>query len=228
MRKTHLRKIPNTSRTEYATCHVADVCPSTGEVRKRLTAQGYADESTWARGQAWAVLGYAQTYVWTKDRVFLETACGLADHFIARMEDSPACVEEGRAGRYVPLWDFDAPADEAAPLRDSSAGMIAANGLLILANALAALGEDDAKRYLGYAMKIVADTIALCFAHDGAKLVTDGAKVMTKGDVFEGILKRATANYNANWSEKWFDHGLVYGDYYFLEFGNRLLQMGYV
>ncbi len=28
--------------------------PETGEVRKRQTAQGYADESAWARGQAWA------------------------------------------------------------------------------------------------------------------------------------------------------------------------------
>ena len=78
--------------------------------------------------------------------MFLETACGLAEHFIARLEVAPASVEVqvkgGKAGRYVPLWDFDAPIDENDPLRDSSAGMIAANGLLIISNCLMLILSD--------------------------------------------------------------------------------------
>lgn len=241
---THITRAGSASGAKYpelSTCHVANMCPRTGDIVQRLTAQGYSDTSTWARGQAWAMLGFAQTYVWTKEVEFLRTACGLTEHFASRLRSAPACVEVVRngvkTGRYVPLWDFDAPVDEKDPLRDSSAGMIAANGMLVLSNALVSIGEfDDAQRYLELALAIVQDTIALCYANDSLKLqlkkteagsfeveaVADNAE-----ESFEGLLKRATANYNENWTDKYFNHGLVYGDYYFLEFGNRLLQQGY-
>ncbi|PNH28598.1 hypothetical protein VD0004_g435 [Verticillium dahliae] len=115
-------------------------------VAQRNLQAASPDTSTWSRGQAWAVLGYAQTYAWTRDAVFLAAACGLAEHFLARLDGAPPAVGEavggGRtAGRYVPLSDFDAPLEddgEGRPLRDTSAGVIAANGLLVLAQALAA------------------------------------------------------------------------------------------
>ena len=245
VRKTHLREVTpskGSKRPQYATCHVANLCPETGEIRQRLTAQGFSDSSTWARGQAWAIMGYAQTYSWTKDPVFLETACGLAEHFIDRMETAPQCVEieqadGGKTGRYVPLWDFDAPIDEKNPLRDSSAGVIAANGMLLMYSAMMASGNStDGLRFFQYAMKIVKDTLELCYATDELKLVLRGT---ANGDVeavaesanasvpsFDAILMKATANFNENWTDKYYDHGLVYGDYYLLEFGNRLLQMG--
>lgn len=246
MRKTHLRRESFGTQSkypEYSTCHVADVCPETGNVLRRLTAQGYSDISTWARGQAWGILGYAQTYSWTKEYIFLETACGLAEHFIARLETAPASVEvqgkDGKAGRYVPLWDFDAPIDENDPLRDSSAGMIAANGLLIISNCLMSIGEvADAQRYLKYAMAIVRDTIALCYPENALDFKLDKERETefkvtvrtvagSRDASFDAILKRSTANFNGNWTDKYYNHGLVYADYYFLEFGNRLLQMGY-
>ena len=224
----------------FSTCHVANLCSDTGRTRQTLTAQGYSDTSTWARGQAWAILGYAQTYMWTKDPVFLSTARGLADFFVLRLETSPACVEvekDGRkVGRYVPLWDFDAPVDEKDPLRDSSAATIAANGMFVLYNALTAAGElDGAQRYLQNALMIVNDTIALCYASDRLELaVTEGGsghQVIARisngtAEPFEALLRCATANFNENWTEKFANHGLVYGDYYLLEFGNRLLNAG--
>lgn len=246
VRKTHLRRENFSSQTkypEYSTCHVANVCSETGQVLQRLTAQGYSDSSTWARGQAWGILGYAQTYSWTKDYVFLETACGLAEHFIARMEKAPSSVQvdvkSGKAGRYVPLWDFDAPIDESDPLRDSSAGMIAANGLLIIVNSLMSIGEHvDAERYRHYAMAITRDTIALCYAEGALDFHLDqsdqtfnvSAQPAVDSEAvksFDAILQRATANFNSNWTDKYYNHGLVYADYYFLELGNRLLQMGH-
>jgi hypothetical protein len=244
VRKTHLRELPASEGSkfkQYATCHVANLCSETGEVRQRLSAQGYSDTSTWARGQAWAILGYAQTYAWTKDSIFLSTACGLAEHFIDRMESAPSSVEIQRlgysTGRYVPLWDFDAPIDESDPLRDSSAGMIAANGMLLIHNALMAKGDFDcAQKFFQYAMKIVTDTLDLCYANDELNLVLRRGRDGTKEAVaerpndcdstFDAILMRATANFNENWTDKYYNHGLVYGDYYLLEFGNRLLQMG--
>ncbi|KAJ6447284.1 glucuronyl hydrolase [Purpureocillium lavendulum] len=249
VRQTHLRQVPSegSAYAQYSTCHVANVCPETGKVVQRLTAQGYADDSTWARGQAWAILGYAQTYNWTKDPVFLSTACGLAEHFIARMESAPSSVEVVQAdgtktGRYVPLWDFDAPIDESDPLRDSSAGMIAANGLLLIHCSLNATGDAaGAQRFFDYAIKIVKETLELCYGTDELRLVvrdgdgegggrgTVAAEFVGNGDAaqpFDAILKRATANFNRDWTDKYANHGLVYGDYYLLEFGNRLLHAG--
>lgn len=212
-----------------------------GKVRQKLTAQGYSDSSTWARGQAWAILGYAQTYSWTKKREFLDASKGLAEYFIQRMESSPAIVEQQGRGRYVPLWDFDAPITntgtngDQGPLRDVSAGLIAANGMLILYGQLAGTGElDAAKRYLDYALSIAKDTVKLAYNRDERQLnlcerdgVTKVESYQTSNSHrFDAILEKSTANFNGNHADRAWDHGLVYADYYFLELGNRLLDMG--
>lgn len=61
-------------RPDNSCYHVVDYDPETGEVRKRQTAQGYADESAWARGQAWALYGYTTCYRYTKDKKYLDQA----------------------------------------------------------------------------------------------------------------------------------------------------------
>ncbi|EPS27957.1 putative d-4,5 unsaturated beta-glucuronyl hydrolase [Penicillium oxalicum 114-2] len=224
----------------FSTVHVANFDPMTGVLKEVRTGQGYARESTWARGQAWGILGYSQTFRWTGDLEFLTAACGLAEYFLLRMETSPGCVErqvagssEMTCGRYVPLWDFDAPINEDNPLRDSSAGVIAANGMLVLAQCLLsraqyALGQ----RYLDAAVMIVEDILAFSLAEEKALLVINGAQISVENirpDAnFDAILKNATANFNAADHRRYWDHGLVYGDYYLIEFGNRLLEMGLV
>lgn len=185
-------------------------------------------------------MGYAQTYLWTQDTEFLETAIGMADYFILRLETSPPTVEvnvpgkDRKRGRYVPLWDFDAPIlDETNPLRDSSAGVIAANGMLILSQALAGMGSaDESQRFRDMAVKVVADILDFSLAGEKAQIVLDRGEVTVRDDSeagrFDAILKNATANYNAKDHKRYWDHGLVYGDYYLIEFGNRLLKMGLV
>ncbi|KAM0418797.1 hypothetical protein ACHAPT_012307 [Fusarium lateritium] len=237
----------------YSTCHVANIAPQTGHLKWQWTAQGYSNDSTWSRGQAWAILGYAQTYNWTKDRIFLDAACGVAEYFLYRLETSPSCVQapvrtelsgngvtlEGSPksfkGRYVPLWDFDAPIqDPSEPLRDSSAGVIAANGMLLLSQNLAA--QDDhvlSRRFFEAAIDIVKDTIDFSLAMEKVQFGRDdGAGIYTKdvlaGQTFEAIMKHGTANNNENARRRYCNHGLVYGDYYLVEFGNRLLNMGLV
>lgn len=245
IRGTHLRLQPRSEGdlyTQYSTYHLANLCPSSGKVQQRLTVQGYADESTWARGQAWGILGFAQSYTWTKDPVLLSTACGLAEYFISRLQTAPPCVEVGlkdgrKMGRYVPLWDFDAPVDENDPLRDTSAGMIAANGMIILYGALTATGDiKGAEKFLRHALLIAEHTIALCCPRDELRLVIQPGKdgvpkavaVGIDGSVpaFEALLRCATANFNKDFAIRYSNHGLVYADYYFLELGNRLLQAG--
>ncbi|KAL2167494.1 hypothetical protein VTG60DRAFT_1188 [Thermothelomyces hinnuleus] len=245
----------------YSTFHVVNMDPRTGEVKRRLTAQGYADASTWARGQAWAILGFAQTYMWTKDPEFLDAACGCAEYFLHRLNTAPACVDVVRGmqnqdngdvreeeklnestgssssssrttGRYVPLWDFDAPIEDTSnPTRDSSAGVIAANGMLILSQALA--GADQAElstQFRDAALRIVRDTLDFALAEEKAKFRDDGdglvAEDVVEGRRFDALLKFGTANNNAYAKKRYANHGLVYGDYYLVEFGNRLLRMG--
>ncbi|KAF4950059.1 hypothetical protein FGADI_8505 [Fusarium gaditjirri] len=231
----------------YSTCHVANINPQTGDLKWRQTAQGYADNLTWSRGQAWAILGYAQTYNWTKDESFLDAACGCAEYFIYRLETSPSCVElpvetgRGHAtpcrGGHVPLWDFDAhiegPHD---PLRDSSAGVIAANGMLLLSQALAALGRHTiSHRFFDSSIEIVKDMLDVCLATEKAKLTTSedsGTSIKVEdvvlGATFDALLKYGTVNNNEKAMRRYANHGLVYGDYYLVEFGNLLLSMGLV
>lgn len=240
--------------TLYSTSHVAIFDPATGLLKEKRTAQGYSGPSTWARGQAWAVLGYAQTFTWTGDEAFLDAACGLAEYFLTRMEAAPEYVDRyldgiRHVGRYVPLWDFDAPAiaseTAAGPLRDASAGVIAANGMLVLSQALRGRGEHDrSRRYLDAAFRIVEDTLTLCLAPEKARLVPEpgeeeaegggegktskeySVEDVEEGRTFEAILKHSTVNYNSMAFKRYWDHGLVYADYYLIEFGNRLLRYG--
>jgi unsaturated chondroitin disaccharide hydrolase len=116
-------------RADGGTYHVADYEPSTGALRWRGTFQGYADASTWSRGQAWALLGFA--------RVARET--GDADALAAAKKTAAYWERHVPAGG-VPSWDFDAPGFEA----DSSAAAVGALGLLELA---ALAGGPDGDRW---------------------------------------------------------------------------------
>lgn len=118
---SHAEKtIENHIRPDGSTYHVVMYDRDTGEVLEKKTHQGSADESSWARGQAWGIYGFTMTYRETGDKRFLETAQQLADYFIAHLPDD-----------FVPYWDFKAPniPDEE---RDTSAGAIAASALLEL------------------------------------------------------------------------------------------------
>lgn len=93
------------------------------------THQGYQDGSTWSRGQAWGIYGFALAYRYTKDPLYLATSKRMAQYFIKQLPDD-----------YVAYWDFSAPVTNKTP-RDSSASAIAAAGILELISLLA---EDDA------------------------------------------------------------------------------------
>ncbi len=131
---THaLTAMKNHFRPDYSSYHVVCYDPATGEVVARETAQGYADNSTWSRGQAWAIYGYTMCYRETGDPRFLKMATGLADYYIQRLPKD-----------YIPLWDFNAQQEGytpgknsyalqvSTPYRDASAAAITASALLEL------------------------------------------------------------------------------------------------
>lgn len=110
----------NHFRSDYSCYHVAVYDPKTGAFIKGMTHQGYADNSMWARGQAWAIYGYTVVYRETHDPKFLDFACKVTDVYLNRLPDD-----------YVPYWDFDDPTIPEAP-RDASAAGVVASALLEL------------------------------------------------------------------------------------------------
>jgi hypothetical protein len=106
-------------RQDFSTWHVVDYDTLTGEVAKKNTHQGLSDNSTWSRGQAWALYGYTLCYRETTDTKYLRQAENIAG-FILNHPNLPEDL--------VPYWDFDAPNIPDAP-RDASAASIMASAL---------------------------------------------------------------------------------------------------
>ena len=113
------KTMQNHYRPDYSTYHVVDYDPETGEVRGRYTAQGYSDDSAWARGQAWSLYGYTMVYRFTSDKKYLDQAEKVAGFLF----NNPNMPED-----LVPYWDFDCP-DIPDTYRDASSAAIIASAL---------------------------------------------------------------------------------------------------
>lgn len=178
----------NHFRPDYSSYHVVNYNPETGAVQQKRTAQGYADESAWARGQAWGLYGYTVMYRETKDRKFLDQANHIA-HFILDHPNLPSDK--------VPYWDFNAPDIPKAP-RDASAAAVMASALLELSKYNS--GE-DAIRYFK-----TAETMIQTLSSDHYK-----AAIGTNG----GFILKHSVGHLPGKSEV--DVPLTYADYYFIE-----------
>ncbi|KAL7274485.1 hypothetical protein RUND412_002612 [Rhizina undulata] len=198
----------NHFRANYSTWHVVNYNQNTGAVISKYTNQGYADWSTWARGQAWAGYGFVSAYNWTGNATFLYTAKKAFDYFLAAL---PA---DG-----VPYWDFDAPLP--GP-RDTSAAMIVASGLLFLIEA----DPSSSSTYLSAAQKLISDTIALSLSPEA--VYTTSPFTVTSLGGFDSVLMNGTIDNNPakTHTDRSSNTGIVYGDYFLIEAQNRLLKMG--
>lgn len=105
----------NHFRDDYSCYHVIDYNPETGKVLNKNTHQGAADDSDWARGQAWAVYGYTMMYRETGMEEFLTQAENIAGYLL-----SVDGLKEGK----IPYWDFDAPNIPNEPYDASAAAII--------------------------------------------------------------------------------------------------------
>lgn len=179
-------------RPDGSTFHAFAFDPVTGAPRRGFTHQGRADDSRWSRGQAWAIYGFASAARWTGRRDFIDTSARCADLFLTLLPP---------AG--VPPWDFDAPAGE--PL-DSSAGAVAASGLLLLAS-IHPEGE-AAGRYTAAAVDLLVALTEHCS--------TAGRKA------HDGLLMSGTWHYAADFAV---GEALIYGDYYYAEALQRLQEL---
>lgn len=196
------KTMENHFRADYGSYHVIDYDTITGEVVHKHTHQGYSHESTWARGEAWALYGYTMMFRETGDTSYLNHAVNIAE-FIFSHPRLPADL--------IPYWDYDAPEIPDEP-RDASAASVTASALYELS--LYVDDNDKSSEYKNYA-----DIILENLTNDYR------AEVGTNGGF---LLKHSTGSKPGN-SE--IDVPLVYADYFFLEAllrKDKLEKNGYI
>ncbi|AIQ52827.1 glycoside hydrolase family 88 protein [Paenibacillus sp. FSL R7-0331] len=126
-------------RPDGSVHHIVEFDPFNGGVVRTFGGQGYADGSSWTRGQTWALYGFMMSYIHTGKEEYLQTAKQIAHYFMANIP------EDG----VIPL-DFRQPAEP--KLEDDTAAAIAACGLIEIAKAV---GELERELYLNAALKLL-------------------------------------------------------------------------
>lgn len=149
-------------RPDYSSYHTYLMNPETGEAVCGKTHQGFRDESTWARGQGWAVYGYALSYRYTKNPRFLQIAKEAAEVFIRNLPEDK-----------VAYWDFTFT-DENPDIRDTSAAAIFVCGLLELCEYVS---EEETERYI----KIADEVILSLDEHYTTREIPESNGVLTEG-----------------------------------------------
>lgn len=177
----------NHYRPDYSCYHVVDYDSITGVARNHHTAQGYAHESSWARGQAWGLYGYVMCYRETGDKRYLEHAEKIANWWLN---------QKNMPEDHVPYWDFDAPKIPGEP-RDASAAAIAASAFIELASFKTTHSND----YMDVAVKTLTS-------------LSSPAYLAAPGENGYFILKHCVGSIPHNQE---IDVPLNYADYYFLE-----------
>ncbi len=77
----------NVVRDDSSAFHTFYFDPETGEPLKGVTRQGYSDESSWARGQAWGIYGIPLSYRKMKDYQQIILFKGMTNYFLNRLPE---------------------------------------------------------------------------------------------------------------------------------------------
>jgi unsaturated chondroitin disaccharide hydrolase len=143
-------------RADDSSFHTYHFDPETGAPLYGSTAQGLADDSCWARGQAWGMYGFALNHRHAPHLGLLAVAMRQADYFIAHLPPNG-----------IAYWDLAFGPGSGEPW-DSSASAIAACGLLELADHLT---EDaaGAERYRAAALHMLRGLATHCAARAPAR-----------------------------------------------------------
>ena len=186
----------NHFREDYSTFHVVSYDTITGQPHAKNTHQGYADGSSWSRGQAWGLYGYTMMYRETLNPRYLRQAQQIGKFLM----NHPRLPEDK-----VPYWDYDAP-DIPNAKRDASAAAIMASALIELSQ----LDPSElAPQWLALAKKQLRTLSAPEYL---AKEGEQGGFIIKHGVGFH----RAGAEV---------DVPLTYGDYYYVEALMRMKQL---
>ena len=167
--------------------HEAIFNPVRGEFRNLSTQQGYSPFTCWARGLAWAIYGFTDTFLFTSDRFFLQTAERCAGYYLENTPDGG-----------VPFWDYGAPNIPDEPL-DSSAAAIVAGAFWKLKDIEGTARGSNAYRHAALQILATLTSDEFLGAHDPA---------------CEGILRHGVYHRPMNWGV---DESVMWGDYFFME-----------
>ena len=178
-------------REDFSTYHTYNFDYKTGKAIGGRTRQGYADESCWSRGQAWAVYGFALAYKYTGVTKFLEISKKCADYFMSHL----SAVD-------MPCWDFGATGEAFAPW-DSAAAAICASGMLEIYD------MDKSEEYRENAIRLIKALEKFCLTDDYDKC----QPLILHGCVGTAYAKDAPAKL----CERAIGQALVYSDYFYLE-----------
>jgi len=190
---THTATCLNHSfRNDFSTYHTFFMDPVTGEGVRGETCQGYRSDSSWARGQAWAIYGLALAYKYTKDSKLPSLFDGVVHYFLSRLPED-----------MIPYWDLMFQTGDEP--RDSSSASIAACGLLEMGRLLATDAyEKTAKELMGSLVR-------------SCRVKPDDD---ANGLVYHGTYSKKSP-YNSC-TEEGVDECVSWGDYFYLEALMRL------
>ncbi|WP_316767961.1 glycoside hydrolase family 88 protein [Pedobacter frigiditerrae] len=194
-----LNTMKNHFRSDFSTYHVVNY-DANGKVLHQQTNQGYADNSTWSRGQGWAIYGFTMMYRETKDKRFLAAAQKAADFYINHpnlpKDKIPYWDFNVEQKGYVPDFDYNANKIAYIP-RDASAAALVASALLELST----FSKDGHDKYFKPAEQML------------KSLSSD--EYLAKTGTNAGFILKHSVGSLPHKTE--IDVPLVYADYYFME-----------
>ncbi|HIY58369.1 MAG TPA: glycoside hydrolase family 88 protein [Candidatus Tetragenococcus pullicola] len=159
-------------RADGSVNHIGVFDPTNGDLLETPAGQGYESGSSWSRGQAWAIYGFALSYLHTGKKEYLEVAKKVSHYFISEVAKT----------NWVPLVDFRAPKEPV--MWDTSAGMCAACGFLEIAKHVP---DYEKELYTDAAVNILQATFE-----------KHGIKELEK----DGLIDHATGSYHdERWTE---------------------------
>ncbi len=190
----------NVIREDDSTWHTVFMDNVTGGFHHGATCQGYKDGSAWARGQAWGIYGTAVAYKYTGREEYIEYYKRVCGYFLKHL---PADL--------CPFWDLTfGDGDEAGEPRDSSSAVIAACGMLEMSKYME---PSDSEYYTGIARKLIKSVYDIYSVKDIAS---------SNGRILHGTYSKKSP-YNTCTPEG-VDECVIWGDYYYMEALNRLLN----
>jgi len=175
-------------REDNSSYHVLDYDLTTGQILKKITWQGYADNSAWARGQSWGLYGFTMMYRFTKNKDYLDKARAIA-RFLLNHPNLPADK--------IPYWDYNDP-NIPGTYRDASAGAVMASAFLELSRYVK---KKERKQLVSAAETII-------------RSLSSAAYLSPPGENGGFLLKHSVGSL-PHQSEV--DVSLTYADYYFIE-----------
>ncbi len=186
----------NHFREDYSTFHVVSYDTITGQPHAKNTHQGYADGSSWSRGQAWGLYGYTMMYRETLNPSYLKQAQEIGKFLM----NHPRLPKDK-----VPYWDYDAP-DIPNAKRDASAAAV-------MASALIELSQLDPS-------ELAPQWLAL--AEQQLRTLSSPAYLAEEGQQGGFIIKHGVGHHQAGAE---IDVPLTYGDYYYVEALMRMKKL---